>query len=559
MIDARTLVDGEKFVADVCIVGAGPAGVTLAHELIGSGLSVILAESGGPKKDPAADALSGGDAISPAYAPLTLYRRRILGGASTIWGGRCVPYDAIDFEPRPGADLPGWPLDYAEVQRYYAAATRYAEAGEPEYLADDALPGAPPFIEGFASERVLTNSYERFSRPSNFWKVYGAAIEAASNIRVFTYATCTRLAAQSPSGGHVEAADFVTLAGNRLSISAKTFVVAAGGLETYRLLALSDDVQKEGLGNSSDMLGRCLMSHIEGSFARLRLSPADRSIEWGFATSRDGVYGRRRLQLAQAEQRRNGLLNLIVRLHHASPVDPSHGDAVLSTMFLAKHFILAEYRRKITMVERDAAAAMPKGWRFWGGHLRNIVLGAPGLASFLSDWIVKRHFRPRAIPYVALPSRAGVYPLDVNAEQIPNRECRLWLGMTTDRFGLRLPRLDWKMTDVDVRSIAASLRLLRDEFAQSGVGAIVFNDATLEKDIVVKAVPIGGHHIGMARMSADPRYGVVDSDLRLHDVDNVFLASGAVLPTSSHANPTLTILALTLRLAERLKRGSNAA
>lgn len=553
MIDARTLSDGEILTADICIIGAGPAGLTLAHELIGSGLSVILTESGGPKKEPEADALSGGDTTSEVYAPLTLYRRRILGGTSTIWGGRCVPYDPVDFEARPEVPLSGWPISAETLAPYYARATTYAEAGAPEYDAAQALPGADDFIAGFHSDVVSTRSYERFSRPTNFWTCWGARIEAASALRVLTYATCTRLAAIA-GARRVEAADFTTLAGNRFSIRAGTFVVAAGGLETYRLLALSDDVHAGGLGNSTDMLGRCLMSHIEGAFATLHLAPPDRAVDWGFPISRDGIYGRRRMQIVETEQRARRLLNLIARLHHASPADPRHRSAVLSTMFLAKHFILAEYRRKITMVEREAAASMPKGLGFWAAHLRNMIIGAPGLAAFLVNWIIKRHLSPRAIPYVGLRALNGVYHLDVNAEQVPNPDSRVVLGEARDRFGQRFARLDWKMTEQDVASIAASLRLIRDEIRASGVGDVVFDDADLENVVRRNATPIGGHHIGLARMSADPATGVVDPDLRLHDIDNVHLASGAVLPTSSHANPTLTILALTIRLADHLKQ-----
>ena len=550
MIDCRTLPDGEALQADICIIGAGPAGITLAHELIDSGLSVILAESGGPKKDAQADALSGGDTTSEVYAPLTQYRRRILGGTSTIWGGRCVPYDAIDFEERPQLPMPGWPIPYDALQPYYARATTYSEAGEPEYDATQALPDAGPFIEGFSSTSISTDSYERFSRPTNFWTCYGARLERAGNLRVLTYATCTHLVEQD---GRVAQAQFATLAGNRFSIAARTFVVAAGGLETYRLLAISDASSKGGLGNSTGMLGRCLMSHIEGSFATLRLDPATRAIDWGFPVSRDGVYGRRRMQVREAFQRDLQLLNMIVRLHHASPIDPRHGSAILSTMFLAKHFILAEYRRKITMVERETAASMPKGLAFWARHLRNLVVGAPELATFIAGWIVKRHLQPRAIPYVALHSRQGTYPLDINAEQVPNPESRIMLGDALDRFGSPFVRLDWKMTEQDVRSIASSLRLIRDAIGSSGVGTVDFDDATLEARIRTDAVPIGGHHIGVARMSAEPQHGVVDPTLRVHDLDNLYLASGAALPTSSHANPTLTILALTLRLADQLK------
>ncbi|PNG24743.1 FAD-dependent oxidoreductase [Methylocella silvestris] len=557
-MDGCSAPDGQTFLTDVCIIGGGPAGITLASELSGAGFSVILAESGGAKTDAAADALSDGCESSDQFASLGLYRRRLLGGATCIWGGRCVPYDPIDFEARDYVPYSGWPFGLDQLEPYYARATTYCEAGEPEYDSARALPGAEAFVEGFSSDIVRTNSYERFSKPTQFWGRYGGAILAAPNLRVITYATCVRLALGSDAKS-VDHAEFATFAGTRFTIQARTFVVAAGGLETYRLLAASNDKRPAGLGNSSGALGRFLMSHIEGGVAVLRLNNPAQGIEWGFPVSRDGIYGRRRFSIAEPIQKKRRLLNFIARLHHSSPADPRHGDPVLSTMFMAKSFILAEYRRKLTMVERGAAARMPKGAAFWLSHVRNIVVGAPELAKFLADWIRRRHWADRAIPYVALQNRHGVYPLDFNAEQSPDPDNRVTLGETRDRFGTPVLKLDWKMHDCDVESIAGNLRIIRDEFAQSGVAVVDFEDRDLEEEIRGNATPIGGHHLGVARMSCDARQGVVDQNLRLHDVNNVYLASGAVFPTSSHANPTLTILALTIRLADHLKEAARSS
>jgi len=552
LVDGRSLPQGEELEADLCIIGGGPAGLSLAYALAGQGLSVTLVETGGIEEESGSSALNGGGTSSSKYAPLTMYRRRMLGGASAIWGGRCVPFDPIDFEARDYAPHSGWPIGYDDLKDYYARATRLCDAGEPEYDADIAVPDAAPLIAGFESDVINARSFERFSLPTNFWTGLGPELLRAKNLRIVTNATCHHLQSKQ-DGRSLDQARFATLEGRGFSVRAKRFVVAAGGIETYRLLAASNDVVSGGVGNGHGVLGRYFMSHIEGAFARLRLADPRTPIHWGFDMAAGGIYGRRRLRVTEDAQRSHKLLNTILRLHYPSAVNPEHRNAVLSTMFFAKNFILAEYRRKITMVERAGVAAMPKGAAFWTGHLRNVVLGAPELVGFLGNWIAKRNLATRKIPYVTLGSRAGVYPLDLNAEQLPNPDSRLLLGSDVDPLGVPFASVDWSMTDIDVASIAGTLRLLREEVAKSGVGDVEFDDLTLEEDIRREAVPIGGHHLGAARMSVDPKQGVVDGNLKVHDCENLYIASGAVFPTSSHANPTLTIVALSLRLGDHLK------
>ena len=195
---------------------------------------------------------------------------------------------------------------------------------------------------------------------------------------------------------------------------------------------------------------------------------------------------------------------------------------------------------------------MPKGAAFWGGHARNLALGAPKLGAFTVDWTIRRYLSYRRIPYVALPSKAACYPLDFNAEQLPNQHSRIYQAGSRDRFGTPFANVDWRMSDEDVQSIAANLRTLRRAFATSGIARVEFDD-DLDAQIRAEATPIGGHHLGVARMSETAETGIVDRNLRAHALANLYVTGSATLPTSSHANPTLTILALTLRLADHLR------
>ncbi len=552
LTDGRKLPDREVLACDLCIVGAGPAGITLAHEMVGSGLKVALVESGDVTASKEADALSEGADTGDRFASLNMYRRRILGGASVIWGGRCIPYDPIDFEKRDFVPNSGWPIAHDEVEAYHRRAAVYCEIGEPEFDTRQAIPDGSALIEGFSSPRVLTTSFERFSPPTNFGRSWGPALIGSANVRVITNSTCVELVSE-PSSPRICEARFATLAGSGFSIRADRFVVACGGIETFRLLSASKGVHRDGLGNSGGALGRYFMSHAEGLAGDLQLTNPRTRIDWGFPRSRDGIYGRRRVTMAEDVQRRLGLMNFVMRVHHASPADPRHGHPVLSAMFLAKSFILPEYRRKIGMVERTTAAKMQKGPRFWAAHAGNIVLGAPALAAFMADWTVRRYLVYRRIPYVALPSRHGVYPMEFYSEQEPSPDNRVFLTNPVDRFGVPLAGVHWALTDRDIASIAANIRLVRDELDASGIATLAFDDDTLEERLRANAIPVGGHFLGIARMSADPASGVVDKNLRIHDAENAYVLGGSVLPTASQANPTFVIVALAARLADHLK------
>lgn len=548
-IDASHLPDGETLRADLCVVGSGPAGITVAHALLGSGLDVVVLEAGRRVRDRRLRAGGDGEvAEGSPHPPADMYRERRLGGTSTIWGGRCIPLDPIDLEARPHVAEDGWPVPHRELAGFYPRALALCEAGEDDFGVE-ALRRPEPFIDGF-QPRSFDVGIERYSPPTDFGRAHAPALAASERVRLVLGAVCAELVPE-PEAPRVAHARCVTLDGRTLRVAARAFVVAAGGIETVRLLGASRARQADGMANSSGTLGRHYMCHVEGTVGAIRLSPPARAIAWGFGRTRDGVYARQRLRLRAAEQRERRLLSTIFRLHHPNPMDPSHSDAVLSTIYLAKRFILPEYRRKITSVELLALSRPDRG-RLAGRHLVNILRGAPALARFLPPFLVRRYGAYRRIPYVALRSPVGVYALDFNAEQAPNPLSRIELIGGADRFGLPRFRVDWRRTDDDVRSVLETYRLLREDLRASGVGDLDLDDAALREQVAACG-PVGGHHIGTARMSANPRRGVVDGDGRAHDLHNLYLAGAAVFPTCGHANPTLTIVALALRLAERLR------
>lgn len=527
---------------DLCIVGTGAAGISLALTLSGHGLSILLLEAGHMKEDAPTQSLYAGEVTDARlHSPPDKYRQRRFGGSTAIWGGRCMPFDPIDFAERSYLPGSGWPIDHAELAAYYPQANTWAEAGASEYDAD-AIFGAPDqaMFQGFQSDVVRTNSLERFSCPTHFGIRYAHRLEVASDIQVLLGANCTGL---NYRNGSIVSADVATLAGNRFSVQAKRFVLATGGIETARLLLASNDTCPAGIGNEHDLVGRHYMCHIAGNVGALTVHGSPRNVRHGYEISPEGIYCRRRLCLTEAEQQRIGAGNMVARLHFPRIADPAHRIGVLSGLYLAKNFISYEYGKRLN----DGQA----GLATYARHVRNVVADAWDTGTFLSHWLRKRTFAERKFPSVILKNRSNRFSLEVHSEQFPNPESRIMLADSCDALGMRRVRVDWRYLPADIESVSRTLTVFANEFERSGVARLEFDPDTLEQDLT-RFGAYGGHHIGTARMGKDPQSSVVDRNCRVHSTNNLYIASGAVFPTSSQANPTLTIIAMALRLADHL-------
>ena len=534
---------GERKI-DICIVGGGAAGLTLADTLRGSGLTVLVLEAGGLKQTAAAQEPYRGEVVDPASHPwLEHFRVRAIGGASRAWGGRCLPFDPIDFEDRPWVPGPGWPIDLQSLTEDYQAAQVAAEAGPFDYDPATALPGAQvEFAPGLDGPDIVTR-LERFSRPTNFWTRFGETLAKDPLVHVLMNAPtlAIRLAADGRAVDHLEVRG---PDGAAVPIRARHYVIAAGGLESVRLMLASDDVRAGGVGGESGHLGRYYMSHLAATAGRVRFAdPAH--VAFDYAVDPAGVYVRRRLTLTAAAQRRTGALNIAFRTHLPDPADPAHGDAILSAMYLVKDLILYEYSRKLRAQRLSATLVAT--------HLSNVARNPLALARFSRRWVEKRILADRKLPSVVLGSPTGDYALEFHAEQAPNPDSRLTLSEARDQLGQRRLRVDWRMTDQDGASLRTAYGVLAAELARTGTGVLDYDSDEVVAQARAEGA-YGGHHIGAARMSALPQDGVVDSQCRVHGVGNLHMASAAVFPTSGQANPTLTLLALTHRLAARLRQ-----
>lgn len=546
--DANTVPRHTMLKADVCVVGAGPAGIALALALGEAGLQVLLLEAGREGPDARAQELYEGELANDLHSPPHRYRLRGLGGSSAIWGGRCMPMDPIDFEVRPWVPYSGWPLAFETLQPYYAAANALAEAGRYAYDAREALPGAAPLVRGWHSEIVRTDGLERFSCPTDFGRRYARRLRVSRVIRVLRGAVCTGIRLQPGAStdrpAPVQALDIATLAGNRLQACARAVVLATGGLETARLLLCSNDVHPHGVGNRHDVVGRYYMCHLAGNLGTLTLHGAPDAVRHGYEIAADGVYCRRRLTLSDVCQRREHLLNTVARLHFPRIADPGHRSGVLSGLFLARRFIRYEYGRRL---HDGCALSIPLLAR----HTLNVARDTGRTAAFLGHWVTRRTLALRKFPSVILANTTNRFSLEVQGEQQPHPDSRVTLSQNRDALGLRRLCVDWRYRPEDITSVRRTLDLMAGEIARSGIGHLHIDHTTLEEDLL-RYGAYGGHHLGTARMGLDPRTSVVDAHARVHDVDNLYIAGSAVFPTSGQANPTLTLIALSLRLADHL-------
>ncbi len=415
--------------------------------------------------------------------------------------------------------------------------------GDFTYDGDEAIAGGMlPLIAGLSSAKITMQYIERFSQPTDFGTAYRARLTAAPNIQVMLNSTCVGITLSDS----LQRVDHIVIARDgqpRQRIHARAFVLATGGLEVPRLLLASRGQQNCGVGNRSKLVGRHYMCHlaaVTGSF----LPAPGQAVARGYQRSADGVYCRRRFSVKAAAQAEAGIGNAIARLHQPRLSDPAHRCGPMSAIYLARHLLPFEYSTRLAEGNHRA--------RFWP-HAGNVARDPINTMLFGLNYLTQRRFARRKLPSLVLDPAAGPLTFDVHAEQLPNPASRITLGEQVDRFGMPVLKVDWRYLPADIATVRGTLALIGQSLSEGGHGSASFDMDALEADLLRERA-YGGHHLGTARMSDSPRTGVVDRACRVHGLTNLYIASGAVFPTSGQANPTLTIVALALRLSDHLKR-----
>jgi choline dehydrogenase-like flavoprotein len=550
----RKLPEPRRIDADVAVVGAGPAGIVVALELARAGHRVALIESGGDRPDAWAQALGetvGGD---PRHVEMSLATRRQLGGASNMWGGRCVPFDPIDFEPRAVAGGASWPLPYEEVSPYFQRACEWCCCGDAAFAAA-AVPGLRDgaIVPGFRDGEVRASTLERWSLPTNFGAVYRRALEEAPSLELATGYTCTEIVPRpggSEQGGrgvdHLLVRD---REGGSAEVHARRYVIAAGGLESTRLLFASTRHDPGGIGNHAGHLGRWYMAHVEARVGRVRFSTDPERTIYGHERDPDGVYVRRRFTIDPAVQAAAGLPNVALWPVNPEVGDAAHGSGVLSFVYLmlvsplGGRFVAEGIRQAHVQARRPTTAR---------AHLRNVATDLWPAVRFAAAFGYRRFLRRgRKVPGFYVPSAANAYPLLYHGEHLPHWESRVEPSAERDALGMPRLRTNLHFSDLDVESVRRAHELLDRSLREQGLGEVemLYDDV----EAAVREQLFGGYHqAGTTRMSSRPGDGVLDADLAVHGFDDLFVASSSAFPTSSQANSTFTLIAFAVRLADRL-------
>lgn len=515
--DLRSAEHSVPFETDVCLVGSGPAGSVLADELRGSGLDVLVVESGGLEPHPDADALN---ATSDIGAPLFNGRVRALGGTSRLWNGRCIAFDDIDYEARPWMKLSGWPVAAAAMAPFVGRAAAHLGAWSIDQATGTPLlvPQAPP------PQPVLPDQLRPLRWETATPIDFGQRVRAhnAAGLRLLLHATATHLNTDA-DGRRVESIEVSDPDGRRLEVRARTVVLCAGGIENARILLYSDRVRPNGIGNDRDVVGRYFMDHPRDFALIARVDPreATRLRELFGPVTVDGPHGRSEFHcgfaLSEARQREDRLVNCAAwPFEFRSETDPVQA---------ARRLLSRRNNHRL----RDAS----------------LLAAQPGA--------VMRSVRARLGP-----SRRFGYAVDragflIASEQVPDADSRVRLSTRRDRLGLPLVDVDWRIGLIERASQAALARTIAREFKRLGLPPIELADWVRANRYEDANLVDGCHPSGTTRMANDPRHGVVDSDCRVHGVDGLYVAGSSVFPTDGHANPTLMIAALAVRLADHLR------
>ena len=525
-IDARSISKNTAIDTDVCIIGAGAAGITLAREFARHSFRVCLLESGGLEFENETQALARGQITGRPYYPLEATRLRFFGGTTNHWGGACRPPDRIGFESRAWVPHSGWPFTRSDLVPFYKRAHSILELGPFAYAGKDWESAERP--QAVFRAGTLTSAVLQLSSPTRFGQVYREEVRSAANIDTYLHANVLEIETNE-SARTATRLRVSSLERNDFFVTARLYVVATGGIENARLLLLSNRFNRRGLGNQHDLVGRYFMDHpiadwgkagiIAPSGFPLPFYDEDAEVEivragvdqkanlWGFITPTEHL------------MRHEKLLNCGIAVR---PIDLPDATGVVSARYIKNSI---------------ARGKWPDNF---GEHIGKVVADIDDI-TFLACQKLTGNETPTMLE------------ITYWAEPCPNPDSRVRLSTERDAFGQQQVALDWQLTDLDKNNMRRILQTLATELGRSGLGRLGVNP-TVWNDNWGSLLEGSYHHMGTTRMHKNPEQGVTDANCRVHGVSNVYIAGSSLFPTSGHANPTITIVALALRLADHIKQ-----
>jgi choline dehydrogenase-like flavoprotein len=497
-IDNNTLIEG-----DICIIGAGAAGISMALEWINSGHKVILLEGGGFEYEDRMQALYKGKTTGQRYYPLESARLHYFGGTTGHWAGFCSPLDPIDFKKRDWVPYSGWPIQREDMDPFYERVQNILDLGPYKYDVKYYQQQDKSLISLPLDQGAVYNKMWQFSPPTRFGTKYKDTIIKAPNIYLYTYANVTNVTANE-NVSTIKEATIKNFAGKQHTVRAKYFVFACCAMQNARLLLASNQQAPKGLGNDNDLVGRYFMEHIEIKSAEMWLTKPDLlklyMIDYGKTKYRA------ELGISEQKQQEFKILNGTASL---TPLDIARLEPAIIDIWTDD-----QKQRTKSLNELDK-----KGEKY---------ISAKGYKNF---------------------------QLFTRIEQAPNPNSRITLDTETDELGMRRAMLHWELTSFEKRSIRKIYEIIGQQVGIAAAGRLKLMDYLQdEHDTSWPSFTGGGwHHMGTTRMSTDARQGVVDANCQVHGINNLYIAGSSCYVTAGAPNPTLTVVALTLRLSDHLK------
>jgi choline dehydrogenase-like flavoprotein len=527
--DAKGL-DKIEIDADICIIGAGAAGITLALEFINSSKRVIVLESGGTKYESKTQSLHKGVISGLPYEPLNLCRVRGFGGSTSSprgWGGWCKPLASMDFEQRPWVSMSGWPISREDLNPYYERACETLQLPSTVFSSNfsNTINDSLLSLTGTA----CYNEISILSTSHDLGRSSRTRLQAAKNVVVITHANVKEIETDEDAK-NIIGVRIITLGGKTLRVAASYFVLAAGGIENPRLLLTSNRIMKNGLGNASDYVGRCFQENPRFSWGKLsgsKLAPLllRYSPGWVAKQRQDHYIGVSTSALIGAGlvinpeiQRKEMILNARSWIVPTPEKGESESGRDLQefVFWLKKHRLPSDALRR----------------------LRSIASDIPGIIRTISAY------------YKGKIGKAKHWQFVTVMEQEPNTMSRVTIDSSRDQLGMPRVRLDWRFNGLEHNTLEKNQQIIVTNLSRLGLQCSFDKHMT---ETFEEAPRWAWHHIGTTRMSTNPKQGVVDADCRIHGINNLYVVGSSVFPTSGNDMPTLTIVALSHRLAVHLK------
>jgi 2-polyprenyl-6-methoxyphenol hydroxylase-like FAD-dependent oxidoreductase len=515
-----SLITDTSFETDICIIGSGAAGYACAVSLLESGLRVLLVESGRPKPDEEITKLHLGEVSNQPHTGIHEGRARVVGGTTTKWGGQALPFMAEDFQYRPYVQESGWPIGASELAPYYQKAERILGT-------DPAVPFSyqpwqdwgvtPPAFSANTLDLLVT----KWCKIPDFAQQHGDKVQQSATVHLLHNASVTELVPTADATA-VRVVNIRSIEGKTGGIRARYVIAATGAIETVRLFLNSTEFGANGLGNDYSLVGKYFQDHVSAVVGQVLPTSRKRLHAIFDPFYRNGFKYLPRLRFSP-------VLAQELRLLHASAqvLFPTEARSPLA---VGKQLISTLRRKQLPSLTDLKALASPR-----------LLLT---MAKALARWKLGKR-----------GSLAGAGPiwLEVHSEQEPQADSYITLSTSTDAMRMPRAKLHWTIADSTITTIQTVAKLLQTEFEQAGLGTVVLVPWLTEgTDNPRRWLADTFHQTGGLRMATSESKGVVDATCKVFGVDNLYVASSAVFPTSSFSNPTMTIIALAIRISEEI-------